>query len=40
MEALRQSVSEAQKTTTKSDGKPKARSSSGTRKRAAAGRKK
>jgi DNA end-binding protein Ku len=40
MEALRQSVSEAQKKTTKSDGKPKARSSSGTRKRAAAGRKK
>jgi len=41
MEALRQSVSEAQKKTTKSDdGKPKARSSSGgTRKRAAAGRK-
>jgi DNA end-binding protein Ku len=39
MEALRQSVSEAQKT--KSDAKPKARSSSGgTRKRAAAGRKK
>ena len=41
MEALRQSVSEAQKKTTKSDDKPKARSSSGgTRKRAAAGRKK
>ena len=37
MEALRQSVSEAQKTT-KSDAKPKA--SGGTRKRAAAGRKK
>jgi len=41
MEALRQSVSEAQKKTTKSDPKPKAGSSSGgTRKRAAAGRKK
>ena len=38
MEALRQSVSEAQKKTTKSDAKPKA--SGGTRKRAAAGRKK
>ncbi|HKF14825.1 MAG TPA: Ku protein [Gaiellaceae bacterium] len=41
MEALRQSVSEAQKKTTTSEAKPKARSSSGgTRKRAAAGRKK
>ena len=41
MEALRQSVSETQKKTTTSEAKPKARSSSGgTRKRAAAGRKK